>query len=134
MADFSRLKHLLEIWYRNELYKADNSPLQLQDAQRTFLMQAVNAEQASLGMNDAPPEVESSVRQLVEVIERGVQSASEIDEVQAEATAEVQEHLDAVRTAIPSQGLERARLLVGRLRGGNRGHDGQQGEQHQQRS
>ena len=105
MADFSRLKHLLEIWYRNELYRADKSPLQLQDAQRTFLMQAVNAEQASLGMNDAPPEVESSVRQLVEVIERGVQSASEIDEVQAAATAEVQEHLDAVRTAIPSQGL-----------------------------
>ena len=41
-------------------------------------------------------------------------------------------HHDFRRVAIPSQGLERARLLVGRLRGGNRRHDGEQGEQRQQ--
>jgi len=54
MADVSRLKRLLEIWYRNELYKSNNSDKQLQDAQRKFLKQAVNAEQASLGLDDAP--------------------------------------------------------------------------------
>ena len=109
MADVSRLKRLLEIWYRNELYKSNDSDKQLQDAQRTFLMQAVNAEQASLGLNDAPPEVESSVRQLVEHIEPGIHSASEIDKVQVAAAAEVQKHLDAVLTTIPSQGLRSLR-------------------------
>ena len=105
MTDFSRLKHLLVIWYRNELYKAANSPLQLQDAQREFLMQAINAEQASLGIDDAPPEVTSYVRQGVEETERAMYSASEVNQVHAEATAEVQKHLDMVRTTIPSQGL-----------------------------
>lgn len=105
MADFSRLKHLLEIWYRNELYKANKSPLQLQDGQRDFLMQAINAEQASLKINDAPLGVTDEIRNLVEQIEPGLQSASEIDEIQVAAIAEVQKHLSMVRTTLPSQGL-----------------------------
>jgi len=112
MADVSRLKHLLEIWYRNELYQANGSALQLQGAQREFLMQAVNAEQASLGISDAPPDVTREARNLVEEIERGIHSVSELDEIQAAAAAEVQEHLDAVRsTSIPAQGLRGLRCV-----------------------
>lgn len=105
MTDVSRLKHLLEIWYRNERYRANNSPLQLKGEQWEFLRQAVNAEQALLGINDAPRDVTDSVRELVELIEPGIQADSEIDKPQAAAAAEVQTHLDMVRTSIPAQGL-----------------------------
>ena len=105
MTDFSRLKHLLEIWYRNELYVEVGSSRRLKTEQREFLMQAINAEQASLGMNDAPPDVTAFVRQGVEETERQMSSAEQINQIHAEATAEVQKHLDMVRTTIPSQGL-----------------------------
>lgn len=105
MTDFSRLKHLLEIWYRNELYVEVGSSLRLKTAQREFLMQAINAEQASLKMTDAPPDVTAYVRQGVEQTERQLYSVAEIDQMHTEATAEVQKHLDMVRTTIPSEGL-----------------------------
>lgn len=105
MTDVLRLKYLLELWYRNELYKAKKSPLELKEEQRNFLKSAIQAELRLLGMDSEPPEVASTARSAVEEQEPGLHSADEIDAIQTEAAAEVQKHLDAVRTTIPSQGL-----------------------------
>ncbi|MGB1592657.1 MAG: hypothetical protein ACPIOQ_07875, partial [Promethearchaeia archaeon] len=105
MTDLSRLKQLLELWYRNELYRAKKSPLKLEDNQRDFLSGAINAELKLLGMDHEPPEVTSPVRSTVEELEPGLYSDGELDEFQKRSAAEVQKHMEAVRSTIRSQGL-----------------------------